>query len=141
MNQTEIAKSLAHKWHADQTRRDGATPYTEHLRRVAASVETAEIGESFRDRAVAAAWLHDILEDTPCRADDLLLGGIDPIVISIVTHLTKDPHEPYEDFIARVRNSGRPARAIKLADICDNLTDSPSPSQIEKYKRALLSFA
>ena len=61
------AKALAELCHAGQTDKAGR-PYTEHLERVAESV-----GRHAEEAAVA--YLHDVVEDTPCTLDHLSGSG------------------------------------------------------------------
>lgn len=72
-----LAEQLARIAHAGQVDKQGL-PYIEHVARVAASVVT-DVCATVPDTgstAVAAAWLHDVLEDTPTTAADLLAAGI-----------------------------------------------------------------
>lgn len=56
-----LASSIARKSHDGQFRRNGTTPYITHPEAVARSLE----GE--HPNVIAAAWLHDTLEDTHHR--------------------------------------------------------------------------
>jgi (p)ppGpp synthase/HD superfamily hydrolase len=74
---------------------------------------------------IAAAYLHDVLEDTPTTAADLLAAEA----------LTRREGESYADFIDRVATDPSAAR-IKRADIGDNL-DGTTDSLRRRYTRAL----
>src|SRR6186997_1818080 len=50
-----------------QLRKYTGQPYEEHLRRVAAIVE----GFTDDREMIAAAWLHDVVEDTPATIEDI----------------------------------------------------------------------
>lgn len=64
--------------------------------------------------------LHDIVEDTPVTFDDLLAEGFAPDVVDAVRALTKLPGEDRLD--AARRAAANPiARAVKLADVADNM--------------------
>ena len=62
------AAKLAAKYHQHQLRKDGATPYICHPIRVALTVRQ-EFGEDDAT-LLAAALLHDVIEDTTCDYDD-----------------------------------------------------------------------
>ena len=131
MEQTALidtALSLATEAHAGLTRWNG-DPYVTHPQRVAASV--APIGPA----AIAAALLHDVVEDTSVTIQHLRALGFPPAVIEAVDALTKRPGEDYFRFIDRV--SAYPlARSIKLADIADNLSDLDAGPRRDKYLKA-----
>ena len=82
----ETARQLATQTHGAQKDKAG-NPYIDHPRRVAERLEAA--GASAQ--AVAAGWLHDVLEDTPTTAADLAAVGIPTEVIDAVTAVTKPP--------------------------------------------------
>ena len=64
----EKAKAFAEKVHAGQTRMNKAkSPAITHMAEVAALVE--EDGGSPEE--VAAAWLHDTVEDTPTKIEEI----------------------------------------------------------------------
>ncbi len=73
------ARSIAHRAHAEQERRPGV-PFVVHPARVAHLVSESWTGmrtDTADPSLVAAAWLHDVLEDTlTTRAD--LLGWYEP---------------------------------------------------------------
>ena len=66
------------------------------------------------------AWLHDILEDTKTKAEDLLKAGISPWVVVAVVALTKLPGEDYTAYLRRVKENPA-AREVKIRDILHNL--------------------
>lgn len=125
----ERACDIAYERHGHQTRRDGVTLYIEHVQRVALMMRARG-----NDIAEAVAWLHDVVEDT---------GAIDwanerfpaPVEVAVVA-LTRKDGEAYGDYIERVARNPR-ARLVKLADIFDNLADTPTLGQKLKYLRAL----
>ena len=124
----ELSRRIASKAHAGQARRGGA-PAINHASAVAGRVR----GD---DEAEAVAWLHDVLEDTEWSRDDLWAEDIPEKIINAVQILTHPKHEPYIDYINRVKTNAL-ARKVKLADIQSNLEDSPSERQKEKYTKAL----
>lgn len=67
-----------------------------------------------------AAVLHDVVEDTPLTFDDLAREGFPPEVIEAVRALTKQAGE--SRIAAAKRAVQNPiARAVKLADVADNM--------------------
>lgn len=123
------AMDIAYTRHATEMRRDGKTPYIEHVQRVALTMRSHRNG-----RLEAVAWLHDVIENT---------GPIDwprekfPVSIeAAVEAMTKHPSEPYLDYIIRVAQNPL-ARLVKLADIFDNLSDAPTAKQCAWYFRAI----
>lgn len=98
------ARNFALAAHADQTRKWTGEPYIVHPQAVAKMVRA--VGGS--PVMVAAAWLHDVVEDTPATIPQILdMFGAD--VADIVFQLTK-PHT--------IRTPD--AMTVKLADIIDN---------------------
>lgn len=119
--------------HAGQFRRNGITPYISHPIQVAAIVRS---NGGSRD-AIAAAYLHDVLEDTSATQGQIAAAGASYRVYEAVVALTHKKHEPYVDYINRV-NENDLARTVKLADIESNLGDDPSDRQTAKYAQALI---
>lgn len=108
LDQVELARRIATRAHAGQTDKAGR-PYIDHPRRVAARVNDL--------REQAAAWLHDVIEDTTVTAARLLEEGIDDDVVSAVELLTRIGDDA--DYYARIA-ADPIAREVKLADIADN---------------------
>lgn len=65
MNVIDKAKLIAEVAHYTQRRKYTNEPYIEHCRRVVKGLE----GKGLSDNAIAAAWLHDVVEDTPISLD------------------------------------------------------------------------
>lgn len=129
-----LASSIARKAHDGQFRRDGITPYITHPEAVAKLLE----GE--HPDVIAAAWLHDVLEDTPTSVVHLKNAGMPWRVIDAVELLTRDDGQPYEDYLHWIAQD-EIARKVKVADIRHNLSDAPTEKQVAKYERALLILA
>lgn len=105
-----------------QVRKYTGEPYVVHPRAVAALV--AEAGGD--DSMVAAAWLHDVVEDTPVALDDIRQQFGDDIA-DLVFWLTdisrpEDGNRASRKAIDRAHLAQAPARAkaVKLADLIDN---------------------
>jgi (p)ppGpp synthase/HD superfamily hydrolase len=108
------AKLRADEAHEGQTRRGNGEPYAMHPTRVAAVV-----AEYVSAEAVAAAFLHDVLEDTDSKIDDF-----PDYTRKLVDILTKRTDEERDEYLKRVSDSACPeAILIKIADRTDNLVD------------------
>ena len=145
------AIAIAVSAHAEQKREDDV-PYIVHPMTVMAGVS----GE----HAQMAAALHDVVEDSPDWTFERLagVGCPDPVIeaLRLVTHEKprREPGESVESHIERVNVdyqayvegiAGNPiARAVKLADLKDNIGDgAPYPpeeiwknARTERYRRA-----
>ncbi|AXG77047.1 HD domain-containing protein [Streptomyces paludis] len=109
----EVA-ALARRAHAGQTDKAGR-PYAEHLAAVAEGV--ARRGGS--DEQIAAAWLHDAIEDDALSRAWLDSAPLPAAVKDMVLALTKHPAEPPEEYAARIL-AVPGARLIKEADLAHN---------------------
>ena len=137
-SQAEIARSIAERAHGGQLDKAGR-PYIEHPAHVAAHVDG--------DAAKAAAWLHDVVEDTGATFDGLRAAGISEEVIEAVRLLTHDPATPYMEYVRRIRENPM-ARAVKLADLAHNSDLSRLPMVTEadlerrrKYQKAIAELS
>lgn len=124
--------TIAHRFQTDKI----GVPYIEHPRRVAAKLDDP--------KHIAAAWLHDVVEDCGITAKDLAAAGISDEVISAVVLLTRTEDNKDDRYYAAIRENPI-ALAVKLADIADN-TDPGRTVRLEpkdrerlakKYKTAL----
>lgn len=134
MSTVLLASSIARKAHDGQFRRDKTTPYITHPEAVAWS-----LGNEDPD-VIAAAWLHDVLEDTEVTISELKHAGIPVRVIEAVALLTRWDEQSYEDYLFWV-SQNEIALKVKIADIHHNLSDAPTKKQIAKYQKALLILA
>lgn len=101
---------LAFEKHAGQLYGDGS-PYTDHLARVAERFYPAS-------NEWAAAWLHDIVEDTDVTLPEIG-RWFGPEIERIVWHLTKIGPAT-KQYYERIYGS-HDSRRVKLADLQDNL--------------------
>ena len=123
----EKARAYAVGAHAriNQLRKYTSQPYDVHLKAVAELVATVSDDEA----TIAAAWLHDTVEDTPATFEDLEREfGVD--VVQLVKELTDvskpgDGNRAVRKAIDRQHSAGASPRAktIKLADVIDNCED------------------
>ena len=108
--------------HAGQTRDDGR-PYHTHPQAVVDVLKS--VGVADRD-VLAAAYLHDVLEDTAVSADELALR-FGPAVTDLVEELTNPDYpgrtfeEKHRMLADKARRMSDRARLIKLADRLHNL--------------------
>lgn len=118
------ACAYAARAHTGQTRKDKATPYFSHAARVAMTLR--HVFDCADPAALAAAMLHDTIEDTTTDYDDLAERFGDEVA-GIVAALTKNmilpEREREPEYDARLAKADWRARLIKLADAYDNLCD------------------
>jgi guanosine-3',5'-bis(diphosphate) 3'-pyrophosphohydrolase len=129
------AASFAARAHRHQLRKDRETPYFSHPARVCLVVRQLF---GFADpNMLAAALLHDTLEDTSTDCDDLIERFGQPVA-SWVAALSKDcrlPHDNREEAYARtLARADWQVRVLKLADLYDNLSDSLNVSVDQRRK-------
>lgn len=131
MTEIDLARIIATTAHGacGQMRANGKSPYIVHPARVVELVKQFCHGGTLLEPAdqhdaVAAAWLHDVVEDTQMRFVELLTLGISPPVLNIVDRVTKPDNGPapkaYYDRIAE----HLPSLVVKCADRCGNLEDA-----------------
>ncbi|MET7319356.1 HD domain-containing protein [Streptomyces sp. NPDC005549] len=130
-------EATARAAHAGQTDKAGR-PYAEHLRAVAEGVR--ERGGD--DEQIAAAWLHDAVEDDALTERRLDEAPLSRRTKDIVLALTKRPGEPPEAYAARILATPG-ARLVKEADLAHNadparlavLDEATRTRLAEKYTR------
>jgi (p)ppGpp synthase/HD superfamily hydrolase len=119
------AEQLARIAHQGQFRKYTGEPYIIHPEAV------ANIVASVTDDPVmlAAAWLHDVVEDTSVTID-MIEAGFGPEIASVVsdvTNITKksDGNRQYRKGVERQHLAGASpkAKTVKLADILHNVPD------------------
>lgn len=116
---TTIAERLARHAHAGQVDKAGQ-PYACHLERVVASL-LRRWPDASPDE-VAAAWLHDVIEDTKWDGPTMVKAGVSPGAVVIVQELTRPAGSTsYLAWIQSLSALGSiSAVRIKLADNDDN---------------------
>ena len=130
----ELALSIATEAHSGQFDKAGID-YIEHPIYVASQVDTEE------EKAVAL--LHDVIEDSPFTAEELLLAGLPETVVTAVQILSKKKGQDYQTYLENVKSNSL-ARVVKLADLKHNSDLSRLSSvtdkdleRLEKYKKAI----
>lgn len=76
-----------------------------------------------RARGVAAAWMHDLIEDTAVTTDLLRAEGFDDQTVQMVAELTKFPDMVRSDYFLGLRYAPTLTRVIKVCDRIANLTE------------------
>jgi guanosine-3',5'-bis(diphosphate) 3'-pyrophosphohydrolase len=140
------AARFAAERHADQRRKDTAqTPYINHCLAVA---ETLAVAGGVTDAEVlAAALLHDTVEDTPTTPDELR-ERFGARVCALVAELTDDKRldKPVrkERQVEHAAASSRDAKLVKLGDkICNlqDLTHAPPADWSVERRRDYFTWA
>ncbi|MEU4979296.1 HD domain-containing protein [Streptomyces sp. NPDC021969] len=130
-------EATARAAHAGQTDKAGR-PYAEHLEAVAEGVRV----RGGDDEQIAAAWLHDAVEDDALTEGWLAEAPLSRRTKDIVLALTKRPGEPPEAYAARILATPG-ARLVKEADLAHNadparlavLDEATRTRLTEKYTR------
>jgi len=117
------AKLIAEVAHFTQRRKYTSEPYVEHCRRVVSLLDGSE--KRMSDAAYAAAWLHDVVEDTPITLD-FIAERCGMLVARYVSAMT-DTKNMYMNRAARkevdkkrLSESNREVQTIKVCDLIDN---------------------
>ena len=96
--------------------------------------------------AAGLAWLHDLLEWTDIREEDLVAAGLGPDERAALRLLTRPDEPDDESFLSHVRvialtpgPAGDIARVVKRADMEDRLRfpRDPGGAWMPPYRRAL----
>jgi (p)ppGpp synthase/HD superfamily hydrolase len=130
-------EATARAAHAGQTDKAGR-PYAEHLQAVAEGVR-ARGGD---EEQIAAAWLHDAVEDEALSPEWLREAALSGRTKDIVRAVTKRAGEPPEAYAARIRATPG-ALLVKEADLAHNadparlavLDEATRTRLTEKYAR------
>ncbi len=135
MNPDRLARAirLAAERHAGQCVPGTRLPYLLHLAQVATEVQTALAhpdGQALDpERALLCAWLHDTLEDTDLKRDELVRQFGEPVAAG-VDALTKrmegkSKREAMDDSLSRILEQPAEIALVKLCDRIVNLQPPP----------------
>jgi len=126
MNPIMIAANTAEFYHRGQLRKYSQKPYIIHPCRVAGRIM---LHESASESLIAAAWCHDLLEDTDISYEELE-RKIGTQAATWVQELTNPSKGSSEKRAARkkmdrehIANISQEAKLIKLLDRSDNITE------------------
>lgn len=120
--------AFARDAHREQKRKYTDEPYIEHPKRVAEMVKTVPHSEEM----ICAAYLHDVVEDTPVSIQDIQRkfgGRVAKLVEELTDEFTNEkyPHlnrrKRKKKEVARQAETSTEAKTIKLADVIDNTRD------------------
>jgi guanosine-3',5'-bis(diphosphate) 3'-pyrophosphohydrolase len=117
-----MAAHFAAEQHREQRRKDGSAPYINHPLSVARRlVEVGGVGDPV---VLAAAMLHDTVEDTDTTREELV-ARFGSEVADVVAEVTDDKSLPKaerkREQIRHGASMSQRARLVKLADKLDNL--------------------
>lgn len=126
MNVVEHAKALAYERHKGQCRPNkGKQPKIQHIAEVASLVKRAEGSEEM----IAAAWLHDIVEDTATELEEIS-ETFGQGIAHLVDGLTEV--DGFEGMTIQAYKNGQAQRlqaktdGVKLVKLCDQLSNIKS---------------
>lgn len=116
------AKTFATQAHQDQFRKNAQIPYITHPIRVADQLESA----GFSDELICAAYLHDVVEDTPYEMNDIE-KRFGPRVAYLVAAHTEDKSKSWQErkqhTINTLKDAEKEVNCLIVADRLDNLLD------------------
>lgn len=119
-NIIEKAAKISVIAHSGQTRKDDGSPYIVHPFVVALKL----MKYNFPDAVIAAALMHDVLEDTDFSEEEFK-KELGEEVLEIVKPLTEDKSLPWEErkkkYVESLRGSREEVKAIAVADKIHNL--------------------
>ena len=138
------ARELSEEAHAGQTRKGDALPYATHTAGVAQFL--VEVGVT-DPHVLAAAYLHDTVEDTDVTPDELR-RDFGERVATLVRQMTLSPEEErsfehkHASLARHARSMDDDTKLIKLADRLSNLNDlyGRPPAKRRRYARATLTL-
>lgn len=139
----QAARDLAIRAHGDQVRKYTGEPYWHHCREVADIVRSVP----HTDEMLAAAWLHDTLEDTALDWREIAALSLD--VLYLVRFLTdkskpEDGNRAARKAIdrAHIASAWMSAKTVKLADLISNTqsitTHDPNFAKVYLAEKRLL---
>lgn len=137
----EKALAFATVAHEGVFRKYSGEPYVEHPKRVAAMLA----GLGFPAEVIAAAYLHDVVEDTAVTAA-VIEAEFGPVVAALVAEVTDPKIEKvpgnrpmrFAAYVAHVAATSPTGASIKLADMVDNsstigLAVAANPAFAKRY--------
>lgn len=112
------AEAFAARCHAGQTRKDGVTPYIVHPAEVVATLRSCGISDG---SVLAAAWLHDVVEDTPTTLEEVTaeFGERIGLLVDVLTRRGKGKRDR-ERYHSRILKGESAAQLVKVADLEHN---------------------
>ncbi|MFC3577585.1 phosphohydrolase [Streptomyces yaanensis] len=127
--------------HAAQKDKAGR-PYAEHLRAVAEGVRA----RGGADELVAAAWLHDSVEDGVLSEEWLDAAPLSEVTKDVIRAVTKRSGEPPQAYAQRILATPG-ARLVKAADLAHNadphrlaVLDAPTAERLTRKYAAMRQY-
>ncbi len=125
---TQQAKEFAYSAHKNHYYPDGR-PYASHLETVSALsrqslLEDATLHEG---TLMCVSYLHDTIEDTKTRYEDLVMhfgSNISDSVLALSKNKSLSKQEQIQDSLKRILLTSKEARVVKLADRIANLSQT-----------------
>lgn len=129
------AKEFAQMAHKGQKDKGGKSYFSSHITAVADGVDTPI------EKAVA--YLHDVIEDTECMAEDLR-AMFPSEVVDAVEVLTRKDFEEYAEYVWRVHQNPI-ATKVKLSDLRNNmdlsrLAKEPTRKDLQREAKYLRAY-
>lgn len=119
------AAEFAAKAHAGTFRKGSRVPYINHPMEVALIV--AQMTDD--EEVIAAAYLHDVLEDTPVSEQDLQVQFGDRILKLVAAETENKTHSWKERKETTIRHLWAAPREVKILTLADKLSNMRSTSQ------------
>ena len=131
MSILDKAKDFAQQVHLGQKRKVSKKPYIIHPYRVF----LAAISGGYNKDVQLVALLHDTYEDAPKKsyAEDKIKSTFGNKIWLFVKLLSHDKGTNYNNYILELAKRSNIALTVKLLDMIENLKDSPSSKQKQKY--------
>lgn len=131
---TKAALKLCFDAHKEQLDKSGL-PYVFHPFHIAEQMPDED--------CTVVALLHDVIEDTEYRLENMRELGFSERILTALTLMTHDTDIPYLDYVRNLKSNSI-ARTVKLADLKHNsdlsrlsvVTDKDL-QRVEKYKIAI----
>lgn len=134
-----MAISFAARVHKNQYRNDNQTPYISHAFRVCMILR--QVFQVDNEEVLAAAVLHDTIEDTNTDFDDID-SHFNRNIAQWVSLLSKDKrlleNEREIAYEEQIRSAPVEVKLIKLADIYDNMMDASTTFSKDLLKKSLM---
>ena len=116
------ARDFAENAHKGQYRKNAHIPYITHPIRVAARLESIDAS----DELICAAYLHDVVEDTPYEMEDIEKQFGARVAVLVAAH-TEDKSKTWQErkqhTIDTIRDAEKEVKYLIVADRLDNLLD------------------
>lgn len=137
MTRLKSAEQFAKDKHKGQARKNGVTPYSDHLEAVVSRLKSLGVGD---EDILCAGWLHDTLEDTDTTFDEISERFGQKVAL-LVLSLSKDESLPKKEkeiqYTQLLKSAPFEAKLVKLCDISANLKDMDDSMSKTKKKKTV----